>query len=74
MPPALQAWSLNHWTTREVLHVIALLTLPMGLHFCFSEAIVLVLEYASKPLESPLKDRLLGSTSRVSHSAGQGKA
>ena len=35
MPPALQAWSLNHWTTREVLRVIALLRPPMGLHFCF---------------------------------------
>ena len=60
MPPALEVWSLNHWATREVLHVIALLTLPMDLYFCFSKAVVFMLECASKPLERPIKTQIAG--------------
>ena len=60
VPPALEVWSLNHWATREVRHMIALLTLPMDLHFCFSKAAVLMLEHASKPLERPIKTQIAG--------------
>ena len=60
VPPAWEVWSLNHWATREVLHMTALLTLPMGLHFCFSKAVVLMLEHASELLERPIKTQIAG--------------
>ena len=35
-PPALEVWSLNHWTAKEVLHYSFLIVPPLFLHFLTS--------------------------------------
>ena len=62
MPPAVEAWSLNHWTTREVPHYNFVKVAFGGLHylcFCFSvgELGFFMPEACLKCTETPVRER-----------------